>query len=854
MLSRKFLSTGIIGVYLVCLLTLNSYGQAGDGKDRPGTNQASRVPENVIPPAPVLSPEEALKSFKLPPGFEIQIAAAEPYVNSPVAMEFDEQGRMWVVEMTGYMPNADGTGEDARVGSIVTLEDTNGDGRVDKRTVFLDKLQMPRAICLVDGGVLVAEPPNLWFCKDTDGDGKSDVKEVVDDNYGSQVNPEHTSNGLMLALDNWIYSANHSKRYKRHNGQWIIEGTISRGQWGITQDNFGRVYYNSNSDQLRIDLFASHLLSRNANLGRLSGAGFRTTSDQTTWPSRVNPGVNRAYRAGTLRDEDHTLARYTGASGPVIYRGDNFPQDFVNNAFIPEPTGNFVRRNILQDQDGTVSAENAYFQSEFLTSTDERFRPVNLYNGPDGGLYIVDFYRGLIQHRIYLTTYLRKQIESRGLENPTNLGRIYRVVWKGNPLKSSKLASDSSAQLLKGLNSSNGWVRDMSQKLLIEMGEKAPLAKIRRLAINSKNTLTRRHALWTLEGLGGLTPRILTQAMDDWDGKNRAIAVRVSESHLTSGKNTNKLKQKVLSLGKDPAFEARAQVAFSASLLPEKDRVNMLFDMMLYGSSNEWLQNAALTSVSGIEVQLLEKISQSKPWSINRDYRQQFARRVAESLLRSKDGDRFIEGINLALKISESNSRLSQSILAGLTSPLGKDKKPSYKMNIAKMPSGLEEASKSNASLKTLLSRVIWGKDNATSDKPTGPVLSATQKKLFNEGKETYTILCGACHQPNGKGLVGVAPPLEDSEWVSGSTERLIRITLQGVQGPIKVNGKDYNLLMPGLGAALDDQKIAGVLTYVRNSFGHSAKPVSSQDVANVRKATEGTTAMWSAEDLLKIK
>lgn len=255
----------------LCMATTSALGQAGDRKDKGGTVQKNLFPHLKPPPAPVLSPEDAVKSFTLPEGFEVQIVAAEPLVDTPVAMEIGPDGRMWVVEMRGYMRDPDATGEHDKIGRIKVLDDTNGDGRMDKMTVFKDGLFLPRAIALVRGGVLVAEPPRLLFFEDTDGDDKADKHTVVATDYaiacdparGLSANPEHAANGLMWGLDNWIYSANHTVRFRNTNGEWQREQTIKRGQWGISMDNLGRLFYNSNSDMLRGDLIASEYLDRN---------------------------------------------------------------------------------------------------------------------------------------------------------------------------------------------------------------------------------------------------------------------------------------------------------------------------------------------------------------------------------------------------------------------------------------------------------------------------------------------------------------------------------------------------------------------------------------------------------------
>jgi hypothetical protein len=337
--------------------------------------------------------------------------------------------------MRAYMPNVDGKGEDRRLGRVVILQDTDGDGKMDRSTVFLDGLQLPRAIALAYDGVLVAEPPNLWFCRDTNNDGVCDEKTLIAQDYGSQANPEHTANGLLWAIDNWIYSANSTNRLHRVGDKWIQEPTAvlsGRGQWGISQDDFGRLVFNSNSDYLRGDLVPPELLFRNPNLPNPYGANVQFDKNQETFPIRPNTGVNRGYQKTQLR-ADGSLASFTATCAPLIYRGDQFDPSFYGCAFVCEPAGNFVRCSRLSEKNGVITATNAFPNAEFLASAEERFRPVNLYNGPDGALYIADLHRGVIEHHMYVTTYLRHQITSRSLEEPLNLGRIYRVVQENRP-------------------------------------------------------------------------------------------------------------------------------------------------------------------------------------------------------------------------------------------------------------------------------------------------------------------------------------------------------------------------------------------------------------------------------------
>ena len=164
--------------------------------------------------SPVLSADESIKKMHVEKGFVVKLVASEPLLNSPVALTFDEKGRIWVVEMEGYMLDTLGTGEDKPTGKIVILTDKNGDGVMDDRKVFVDSLVLPRALCLIENGILVAEPPRLWFYEIQND--KPVKKTLVDSAYAEGGNVEHQANGLFRALDNWIYNAKSNKRYRKN--------------------------------------------------------------------------------------------------------------------------------------------------------------------------------------------------------------------------------------------------------------------------------------------------------------------------------------------------------------------------------------------------------------------------------------------------------------------------------------------------------------------------------------------------------------------------------------------------------------------------------------------------------------
>jgi len=739
----------IIAVFLTLSLATIAQAQSGDKR---GEVQVSRIPKDKIPPSPPLAPEDALKQFKIQPGFRVELVASEPMVEVPTVMQFDPDGRLWVVEMRGFMATPEGVGETNPTGRISILEDTDGDGRMDRKKIFLENLVMPRALLLVNGGALVCIPPQLWFYPNQDGRAgervlvADDFAMEADPSRGNRMNSEHSGNSLVLALDNWIYSLYHTYRYRLIDGKWQRESVPQRAQWGHSQDDFGRLFYTSNSDHLRGDMVPSHYFGKKVKQ-KLPGIGLQIAKDQSTWPARINPGVNRGYQTGTLRD-DGTLSRFTAACGTCIYRGDLFPQEFYGNAFICEPSANFVRRNILSETDGVVSARNAYDKTEFLASTDELFRPVNLTTGPDGALYIADMYHGIIQHRFFLTSYLRAQAEDRGIHKVVKNGRIWRVVPEGKTSgPRPKLSNESPTGLVKQLSHPNGWWRDTAQRLLVEKGDASVVPALQKLASSDAAPVTRLHALWTLEGMDQLSIAAVETALRDSNSKVRAAGIRLSETFLKQpGQNSAaaQLRDRILALTSDPSADVQIQLALSLSQLPP------------------------------------DVVTKSAVASLAKNAKAALARDAAAYTLTT------FEPIKAAPVVAK-------------------------------------------------------GRD-----------LTAEEKRLFETGKIMYEATCLACHQVHGMGQIGLAPPLVDTEWVSGSEGRLIRIILHGLRGPIKVKGEMFELDMPSLGV-LDDEQIASVLTYVRREWGHTFEPVTPAAVKKVRDETAAREDAWTMDDLLKV-
>ncbi|MEY2880911.1 MAG: hypothetical protein RLZZ15_3291 [Verrucomicrobiota bacterium] len=594
--------------------------------DRAGQEQPPLPAHIAIPPAPVLTPAQALASFKVAPGFRIEAVATDPLIGDPITMLFGPDGRLWVLEMRGYMPDVDGNNEREPVGVIAVLTDTDGDGRFDKRTVFADKLVMPRAMALVGDGLLVAEPPRLLFLRDTDGDGVADTRTEIAADYGNITNPEHNANGLLWALDNWIYSANHTVRFRYEGaGKFTREPTITRGQWGLTQDDIGRLYYNSNSDPLRLDFLPAAYLKRNPSFTAAGANVQLAPATLRVWPGRVTPGINRGYN--TL-DAAGKLTAVTAACGPVIYRGGLFPAEFRGDAFIAEPAANLIKRIKLTEKDGAIAGTNAYEGAEFLTSTDERFRPVNLFNGPDGALYVVDLYRGILQHRTYVTTFLRKQIEDRKLADGRGYGRIWRIVPDGAPqadFKSVALARATTAELVNALASPHGWTRDTAQRLLVERRDPAAVAPLAR-SLTTKTpgaeyvrefieapAVARLHALWTLDGLGALDAAAVFRALGDPDANVCAAAVRLAEKILAGPAPTAdaaKLLPRLIALAAsrpEPAVRLQLALTLPEARTPAADAA--LRTLVVAAGAQPFLADAVVSGLAGREAAFVSALA-----------------------------------------------------------------------------------------------------------------------------------------------------------------------------------------------------------------------------------------------------
>ena len=561
--------------------------------------------------SPVVPAEASVAKMQVEDGFEVKLVAAEPLVNSPVALTFDEKGRMWVIEMQGYMPDTLGTGEEKPTGKIVILEDDDHDGIADKRKVFMDSLVLPRALCLIEDGILVAEPPKLWYV--TIKEDKPVDKVLVDSAYAEGGNVEHQPNGLLRALDNWIYNAKSSKRYRKKDSKWLIEKTHARGQWGIAQDDYGRLYYNNNSENLLGDYFLPGLGAGNANQRRVAGFNEKIVADNKVYPARATPGVNRGYMEGILNDSLR-LVKFTAASGPAVYRGDLFDPAYHLNVFVPEPSANLIKRNILEEKGYRVSGKQAYKGREFLSSTDERFRPVSMYNGPDGALYVIDFYRGIIQHKTYLTGYLKNEINLRKLHQPLSYGRIYKIIPKNKKPVSTVLPADPKA-LAGLLQHPNGWIRDKAQQMLIDGKFSQVVPALRQALQQTGKPLQVIHSLWTMEGLGALQPADIIPLLQQngWPLRMQALSVLPSVMNKGTYQQYLPALEKMLDEKDTLAAPYLAFLAQYIRLYDKQAAERLLISVIKQYPQNMYVADAVISNTYNSETSFLKQVSAINP-------------------------------------------------------------------------------------------------------------------------------------------------------------------------------------------------------------------------------------------------
>lgn len=544
------------------------------------------------PPIPAQSPEAELASIQLPPGYSLELVLSErDGVKEPVAIAFDGNGRLYLAEMRSYMQDIDGTNELTNAGVVSRHESTHGDGRFDKHSVFVDKLLLPREILPLDDRVLVNETNtnDIFAYRDTNGDGVADEKKLWFAGGQRGGNLEHQQSGLIWCLDNWMYQTTTPYRL-RWNGEGAEplqeKAPSGGGQWGLAQDDWGKVWWSNAGGEKGLWHFQNPIL-----YGAYDVPGQFPPDFMEVWPlvglADFQGGASR------VRVPGKTLNHFTASCGQEVVRGDRLPPELRGDVLISEPVGRLIRRAKVEVKDGITTITNPHGQSEFIRSTDPNFRIVNMATGPDGCLYLVDMYRGIIQEGNWTRegSYLRKVIQQYGMDKVFGHGRIWRLRHKDfTPGPQPHMLDETPAQLIAHLSHPNGWWRDAAQKLLVVKGDKSVAPALTQLARDAKaNPLGRTHALWTLEGLGVREPETLRAFLKDPNAQLRAQGIRVAETLIKSGDAA--LLPEVQVLVKDPDPSVSLQVLMTGKYLST-------LDAKLWPDYSKFAQQAMLTSAS----------------------------------------------------------------------------------------------------------------------------------------------------------------------------------------------------------------------------------------------------------------
>ena len=595
-----------------------------NNSDSRSTNENSLSAINKSP----VSPEHALSTFEVEPGFKIELLAAEPLISDPVDMEIDEFGRLYVVEMHGYPLDKTGTGV------IKLLSDSNADGRMDKSIVFADGLTLPNSIMRWKKGLLITDAPHVLYFEDTNGDGKADIKDTLLTGFALS-NPQHNLNSPVLGIDNWIYLAHEGSvsthTYEKEFGdegteiyypahpnsprlaknasgraarfkpdQYLLEETSSKTQFGHAFDPWGRHFLVSNADHIFQEVIPASYLKRNPNL--LVSDATQMLPDHgdaaEVFPITKNPQHQLLTDIGVI----------TSACGITSYQGSAFPSPYDSACFVAEPVSNLVHVDKLRDSGATFVASRIRPNKEFLASTDAWFRPVNMYTGPDGALYVVDYYRQIIEHPEWMG---EEVVKSGELYNGQDKGRIYRITTTDAKApdwtKGLSLGQSTNEQLVEYLSHPNLWWRLNAQRLLLDRGDKSITPELVKMAQNRGSPFGRLHALWTLEGLQELKSALIEEALKDPVPGVRENAIRIAELHLASPN----LSKALLTLQDDPDAKVRYQLLCTLGFINTLEALEVRNKLLFKDMNDKWVQIAALSGSSYQTASLLNVVLDS---------------------------------------------------------------------------------------------------------------------------------------------------------------------------------------------------------------------------------------------------
>lgn len=652
-----------------------------------------------------LTPEESMKTFQLKEGFSIEPYAVEPHVMSPVDMVFDENGGLYIIEMGDYPYQADTINPKGR---IKFLKDTDGDGKIDESVIFAEKLPSATSMLPWKGGLIVTAAPEIYYLKDTTGDHKADIKEVLFTGFFDR-NSEAQITSLRFGVDNWIYANNNGQagkvtpgnnpnaeplsvgggdfRFRMDNGKYEIES--GNGQFGLAIDDWGTRFFTQNTLFIQQAPIPGRYLHRHKNMPSYAGS-VKIYEDDLMF-QKTPPPYWRATRSARRQHQYDSLglgrtewadSHFTGASGGTFYGGDAFPEEYYGSIFTGEVAGNLVHRTVLEEVNGEpqykATRGKGEEDREFLAATDSWFRPANLAIGPDGNLYLVDMYLQHIETPVSIPDDLKADMD---FEAGSDKGRIYRIFpsnGEKRDLKDVNLGSKTTAELVEVLTHKNQWWRLNAQRLILERQDKSVIPALKEMFNTNSDPRTRLHAFYALDGLGAMDAGLALKAMQDSHEGVRNHGLVVSErysQHLND----------ILKLTEDASQRVALQATLSAGQFPS-DKVNNTLAAVLekYGSQ-KLFRTAVLTSIPGSSLTLLNHLNKNG------------------SFLKENEGrNNFLEDLSFIIASRNSKNEITQ--LLELTATLPADSQLSSLTGLEKglKKSGIKGNAVNAATLKAL--------------------------------------------------------------------------------------------------------------------------------------------------------
>ncbi|MFA6946753.1 MAG: PVC-type heme-binding CxxCH protein [Pedobacter sp.] len=641
-----------------------------------------------------LSPEESMKKLNVANGYKVSLFASEPHVFDPVALEFDEQGNAYVIEMPDYPYEVEpGKGH----GRIRILKDTDGDGKIDQSIIFAENVTEATSMLPWKGGLVVTAAPNILYLKDTNGDGKSDIREVLFSGF-FQNNSEAQVTSLKLGIDNWIYANNRGQSgkvvfsktpdaapvevrgadFRFRLDRDVFELETGPGQFGQTIDDWGHRFFTENSIHLQQAVIPWRYTHRHP---FLPGSKFNATiTDHEEimfqeipppfWRAERSARRNKMYKEANLNRIEYAEDHFTGASGGTIYNGDALPREFYGNIFTTDVSGSLIHRDIISPSETSpvlvAKRAEAEKNREFIYSTDTWFRPVTFSVGPDGYLYILDYYRQHIETPVSIPDDLKAEMDFMA---GSDMGRIYRLLPENGTYQSVKvdLRNATSLQLLGYLSHKNGWYRNQAQRLLLERQDKTVVPEVISLFSNSQDPGTRLHALYVLEGLNALNEKIIKRSLLDSEPGVRENGIILAERYP-------KVQKQIISLINDPSQRVALQAALSLGEFKGKKIVAALAMVIENHGQNDWFRNAVLSSDEGSSVEILKELAKDNLFFSKEEvWKLSFVQDLSNVIAARNDKAQFSSYLNLLSGAALSGTNIQAAALRGLKAGLNKN-------------------------------------------------------------------------------------------------------------------------------------------------------------------------------------